>query len=89
MFDMRGKQDLYKRLKPLKEFEGHTKSVSSSFLSPLTGDKLATVCYDDKIRIYNINEPGQKHFPMAKIRHNNHTGRWLTTFKVTFLTFVF
>ena len=87
LFDIRGKQDYKDCLKPLQEFEGHTKSVTSAFLSPLTGGKLATVCYDDLIRIYNVSDLGQVKKPNVIMYHNNHTGRWLTTFKVTILLY--
>ena len=83
LFDMRGKQDGKIFLRPVTVFHGHTRSISSAFLSPLTGEKLATVCYDDKIRVYEVNSQSQEIRPSVGLYHNNQTGRWLATFKVT------
>ena len=80
LFDIRGKMGNRKgELQPLASFEGHTRSVYSAFLSPVTGQKLVTVCNDDRIRIFDVGESKR---PPKVIKHNNHTGRWLTTFKV-------
>ncbi|ROJ33191.1 WD repeat-containing protein 76 [Anabarilius grahami] len=42
------------------ELNGHSRSVSSAFFSPLTGNRVLTTCMDNTIR------------------HNMHTGRWLS-----------
>merc|ERR1719273_1118160 len=82
LFDIRGMKDKNKVLKRLLVFKGNTKNVTSAFLSPLTGNKLLTVCYDNKIRLYDAS--GQEYvngFPVATIHHNTETGRWLTKFR--------
>ena len=83
LFDMRGKNDSKNLIQPLTKLMGHTKSISSAFFSPLTGEKLATVCYDNKIRIYDLKEQKAEKNPSVAFYHNNNTGRWLSTFKVT------
>jgi len=81
LFDMRGKNDSKNLIQPLTKLMGHTKSISSAFFSPLTGEKLATVCYDNKIRIYDLKEQKAEKNPTVAFYHNNNTGRWLSTFK--------
>ena len=86
LFDIRGRVCNKNTLKPVHEFKGHTRSVSAAFLSPLTGNKLVTVCYDNKIRVFEVGElKTATEFPIAAIKHNNQTGRWLTTFKVSLI----
>jgi len=81
LFDMRGKNDSKNLIQPLTKLMGHTKSISSAFFSPLTGEKLATVCYDNKIRVYDLKEQKAEKNPTVAFYHNNNTGRWLSTFK--------
>jgi len=47
-----------------------------------SGDRVVTVCYDNKVRLYDTRVPEGRLFPERSIAHNNQTGRWLTTFKV-------
>lgn len=71
-----------KLMKPLINLYGHTKSLSSAKFSPLTGSKVVTVAYDNKIRLFNTSEEFKQDLkPYKSISHNNQTGRWLTTFK--------
>lgn len=81
LFDMRGKNATKDLIKPLTKFYGHTKAISSAFFSPLTGEKLATVCYDNKIRVYDLSHHEDEKHPAVAFYHNNNTGRWLSTFK--------
>ena len=67
--------------KPLFELQGHTKSVTSAFYSPVNGAAIATVCSDDKIRLFKSFGEKKEIDAYKAIRHNNQTGRWLTTFK--------
>ena len=85
LFDIRGKNDSANLTKPLTTFFGHTKAISSAFFSPLTGDKLATVCYDNKIRMYDLKEHKAEKTPAVQFYHNNNTGRWLSKFQVLLL----
>ena len=71
-----------KLMKPVINLYGHTKSLSSAKFSPLTGSKVVTVAYDNKVRLFNTSEAfNQDLKPCKSIYHNNQTGRWLTTFK--------
>ena len=82
LFDMRGKNATKDLIKPLTKFYGHTKAISSAFFSPLTGEKLATVCYDNKIRVYDLSHHEHEKHPAVAFYHNNNTGRWLSKFQV-------
>ncbi|NXK55449.1 WDR76 protein, partial [Chauna torquata] len=39
--------------KPVSSLNGHTKSVASAYFSPVTGNRVVTVCADDKLRHNN------------------------------------
>ncbi|NWZ19019.1 WDR76 protein, partial [Asarcornis scutulata] len=39
--------------KPVSTLNGHTKSVASAYFSPVTGNRVVTVCADDKLRHNN------------------------------------
>ena len=82
LYDIRGRPGPNSLMKPIKQFSGHTKSISSAFFSPISGEKLATVAYDDKIRIYEVDAKKEQTGPAVAFYHNNQTGRWLSTFKV-------
>ena len=86
---MRGKHGNTNALTPVTEFVGNTKSINSAYLSPLTGEKLVTVAYDHKIRIYDVDNQAQSKSPAVEVAHNNHTGRWLTKFRVNIFSFKF
>jgi len=81
LYDIRGRPGPNSLMKPIKQFSGHTKSISSAFFSPISGEKLATVAYDDKIRIYEVDAKKEQTGPAVAFYHNNQTGRWLSTFK--------
>ena len=71
-----------KMLTPVTTLMGHTRAISSALFSPQSGNKVVTVSYDNKIRLFdtsNLEEKTKK--PILSINHNNQTGRWLTTFK--------
>ncbi|XP_071500195.1 WD repeat-containing protein 76-like [Diadema antillarum] len=63
----------------------HSKSVSSAFFSPITGSKILTTSFDDKISIFETESAKEGKLTGAKRvlwqSHNNHTGRWLSPFK--------
>jgi hypothetical protein len=59
----------------------HERSVNCAYFSP--GSKwLATTCQDDRLYIFDA-EKFDSGLPVAKIVHNNQTGRWLTKFHAT------
>jgi WD40 repeat protein len=81
LFDIRSVKEVNSRVMPIQEYIGHTRAISSAFLSPLTGEKLATVAYDNKIRFYEVGGSNKTESPSKSIHHNNQTGRWLSTFQ--------
>ncbi len=85
IFDLRSAGSSKKQMKPLVSMLGHTKALSSAFFNRVTGNKVVTAAYDNKIRLYDTTEigtGGRDIKPYKSISHNNQTGRWLTTFKV-------
>lgn len=48
-----------------------------------SGTKIVSTCNDDRIRIFNteIVKKGSNIDASVSIRHNNHTGRWLSNFR--------
>ena len=81
IFDMRKGGSESKLMKPIKDLIGHTKAISSAMYSPVTGDRVVTVSYDNKLRIFDCTQSASILKPDKIISHNNQTGRWLTTFK--------
>ncbi|KYO27896.1 WD repeat-containing protein 76 [Alligator mississippiensis] len=67
--------------KPICLLSGHTKSVASAYFSPVTGNRVVTTCADDKLRVYDTSCLSSTLLPVATVRHNNNTGRWLTRFR--------
>ncbi|XP_006030869.2 WD repeat-containing protein 76 [Alligator sinensis] len=67
--------------KPICLLNGHTKSVASAYFSPVTGNRVVTTCADDKLRVYDTSCLSSTVLPVATVRHNNNTGRWLTRFR--------
>ncbi|XP_009575104.1 PREDICTED: WD repeat-containing protein 76, partial [Fulmarus glacialis] len=67
--------------KPVSSLKGHTKSVASAYFSPVTGNRVVTVCADDKLRVYDTTSLSSTAAVLSTLRHNNNTGRWLTRFR--------
>ncbi|XP_076012092.1 WD repeat-containing protein 76 [Genypterus blacodes] len=57
---------------------GHSLSISSAYFSPSTGNRVVTTCMDDKIRIFDTSSQTASPPLLTSIRHNMHTGRWLS-----------
>ncbi|XP_009468473.1 PREDICTED: WD repeat-containing protein 76 [Nipponia nippon] len=66
---------------PVSNLKGHTRSVASAYFSPGTGNRVVTVCADDKLRVYDTTSLSSTVAVLSTIRHNNNTGRWLTRFR--------
>ncbi|XP_049790608.1 WD repeat-containing protein 76-like isoform X13 [Schistocerca nitens] len=66
--------------KPLTDLK-HPKTLTGCFFSP-AGNYLLTTCNDDRLRAYDTTK-FRSEVPkvVMNIAHNNHVGRWLTTFK--------
>jgi len=61
------------------------RSINSSFFSP-SGKSLLTTSFADRVDITedaHLHKGGVTVKPTHSIRHNNQTGRWLTTFQAT------
>nr|BAK04592.1 predicted protein [Hordeum vulgare subsp. vulgare] len=54
----------------------HNRSVQSAYFSP-SGHMLATTSLDDTVRVFCGDDFDRSH----SIKHNNQTGRWISTFK--------
>jgi len=65
--------------KPLASWE-HGRGVTSARFSPVSGNVAVSVSFDDTIRVFDIASRTET----QKIRHNNQTGRWLTSFQAVF-----
>ncbi|XP_023153358.3 WD repeat-containing protein 76 [Amphiprion ocellaris] len=57
---------------------GHSLSISSAYFSPCTGNRVLTSCMDNYIRVYDTSAMTTKSPLLTLIRHDMHTGRWLT-----------
>lgn len=71
-----------KKWKPLHFFAEHTKSINGAYVSP-DGEYLISVSLDDTIRAWK-NFTGTGKMISHTLRHNNFTGRWLSTFRPSF-----
>ena len=71
--------------KPVLTLSHHTKSINASYCSP-DGKSLVSVSQDNTIRMYTdfVTATDAKDVKTSKIYHDNHTGRWLSTFRPTF-----
>ena len=84
VFDIRNSKKHADGMEPVFKFTGHNKALSGAFFSNVSGHRVASMAYDNKINLYDTSDIGAKAGelkPMKSIAHNNQTGRWLTTFK--------
>jgi WD40 repeat protein len=72
-----------KNWKELTYISDHTKSINAACVSP-DGQYLVSVSLDDTIRAWKNFENGNNHLISTVYKHNNWTGRWLSTFRPTF-----
>jgi len=79
IFDIRNK-GTGRLMDPICTLEGHGKTQSSASFSPLSGNKVITISFDDKLRLFDTSKLTGQIFGKAT-SHNNNTGRWLTSFK--------
>ncbi|KAM9422471.1 WD repeat-containing protein 76 isoform 7-T12 [Salvelinus alpinus] len=63
---------------PVSQLYGHSKSISSAYFSPGTGNRVVTTCLDNNIRIYDTSELTSRAPLLTSIQHNLYTGRWLS-----------
>ncbi|XP_029948286.1 WD repeat-containing protein 76 [Salarias fasciatus] len=62
----------------ISQLQGHTLSISSAYFSPCTGNRVLTTCMDNAIRVYDTSAMNTESPLLTSIRHNMHTGRWLS-----------
>lgn len=62
---------------PVCQLMGHTKSITSAYYSPVTGNQILTSCMDNAIRIYDSSVTTNAPL-VTYIRHDMNTGRWLS-----------
>lgn len=70
-----------RKMQPVLSLTSHTKSVSSAYFSPETGNRILTTCADNLIRVYDSSALSSTAPLVNMIRHDNNTGRWLTRFR--------
>ncbi|GFQ66987.1 WD repeat-containing protein 76 [Trichonephila clavata] len=71
--------------KPVTQVHHHKRVVYSAFFSPVTGNSVLTTSADDSICLLDTSVLGNPMFLQKSLKHNNWTGRWLSTFKATWL----
>jgi WD40 repeat protein len=74
-----------KKWDPITVLDGHTKSINASYVSP-DGKYLVSVALDDTVLTWrNFTLPRTDYnYECHVLRHNNFTGRWLSTFRPAF-----
>eukprot|EP01038_Epipyxis_sp_PR26KG_P004761 gene4761-6676_t len=74
-----------KNWKPLNKLTNHTKSINAAYISP-NGEYLVSVSLDDTIKTFSqFTDPTvPSSLYCDSMRHNNFTGRWLSTFRPAF-----
>jgi WD40 repeat protein len=71
-----------KKPKPLSYSSLHSKSINAAYISP-DGNYIVSVSLDDSIRVWK-NFCGVGDMASNVLKHNNFTGRWLSTFRPSF-----
>ncbi|GFS65168.1 WD repeat-containing protein 76 [Trichonephila inaurata madagascariensis] len=71
--------------KPVTQVRHHQRVVYSAFFSPVTGNSVLTTSADDSICLFDTSKLGNAMLLQKSLKHNNWTGRWLSTFKATWL----
>jgi len=82
IFDLRSSPASNGLLVPATSLLGATRSLSSCQFSP-SGSQVVTMASDDKLRLYSTRMPAPSLQPVAQVRHDNYTGRWLTPFRAS------
>ncbi|XP_042344651.1 WD repeat-containing protein 76 isoform X2 [Plectropomus leopardus] len=62
----------------VSQLNGHSLSITSAYFSPRTGNRVLTSCMDNHIRVYDTSAMTTKSPLLTSIRHDMHTGRWLS-----------
>ncbi|KAL7406565.1 hypothetical protein ABVT39_022319 [Epinephelus coioides] len=62
----------------VSQLHGHSLSITSAYFSPHTGNRVLTSCMDNHIRVYDTSAMTTESPLLTSIRHDMHTGRWLS-----------
>jgi WD repeat-containing protein 76 len=65
----------------LKDFKGHSKSINAAYYTG-DGEHIVSVSQDNHVFVWH--KFMEKSPSISKLYHDNHTGRWLSTFKPVF-----
>ncbi|GIY39138.1 WD repeat-containing protein 76, partial [Caerostris darwini] len=71
--------------KPLIAVHHHKRVIQSALFSPVLGNSVLTLSSDDSICLFDSSKLGKALTLKSSMKHNNNTGRWLSTFKATWL----
>ena len=67
--------------KSVVSMSGHTKSMNAAYASP-DGKYIVSVSQDNTIKLwYDFMSTKKGVVPSYRVNHDNHTGRWLSTFR--------
>lgn len=72
-----------KKWKPVVDMNGHTKSINAAYASP-DGNHIVSVSLDNTIKTWSKFLESKGKVESTTLRHDNHTGRWLSTFHPAF-----
>ena len=61
----------------------HSKSINAAYVSP-NGEYIVSVSQDNTVKCWSDFTSSSSKWSCSTIRHDNHTGRWLSTFRPTF-----
>jgi WD40 repeat protein len=81
LFDVRGGSK-GGTLKAVTALLGHSKSINAAHVSP-DGEVVVSVSQDNTIRAWTGALQGNSAVKCHSVSHDNHTGRWLSTFRPT------
>mgnify|MGYP002834586599 CR=1 FL=1 len=83
LWDMRKLGNKGTTSKPLATVTGHTKSINAAYASP-DGKFIISASQDNTLRLWkglNDVKSSSSKITSQKVMHDNHTGRWLSTFR--------
>ncbi|XP_048187841.1 WD repeat-containing protein 76 isoform X2 [Perognathus longimembris pacificus] len=66
-----------RRSQALLSLTGHTKSITSAYFSPVTGNRVVTTGLDCKLRVFDSSCVSSQSPLLTTISHNTISGRWL------------
>lgn len=72
-----------KNWKPINYLTAHTKSINAAYVSP-DGQYIVSVSQDDTVKTWKDFTGNSADVKCKVLRHNNFTGRWLSTFRPAF-----